>query len=31
MDTGARVDSGRNLQPRVDFTERVSAVFEIVR
>ena len=29
--TGTRMDSGRYLQPRIDFTERVSAVFEIVR
>jgi len=29
--TGARMDSGRYLQPRIDFTERVSAVFEISR
>ncbi|MEN1956605.1 SIMPL domain-containing protein [Luteimonas changyuni] len=29
--TGSRMDSGRYLQPRIDFTERVSAVFEIVR
>jgi len=28
--TGSRMDSGRYLQPRIDFTERVSAVFEIV-
>ena len=29
--TGTRVNSGRYLQPTIDFTERVSAVFEIVR
>ncbi|MGY0632753.1 SIMPL domain-containing protein [Luteimonas sp. A478] len=29
--TGSRLDSGRYLQPRIDFTERVSAVFEIRR
>lgn len=29
--TGSRLDSGRYLQPTVDFTERVSAVFEISR
>lgn len=29
--TGARIDSGRYLQPTIDFTERVSAVFEIAR
>ena len=29
--TGTRMDSGRYLQPRIDFTERVSAVFEITR
>lgn len=29
--TGSRMDSGRYLQPTIDFTERVSAVFEIVR
>ena len=29
--TGSRVDSGRYLQPTIDFTERVSAVFEISR
>lgn len=29
--TGTRMDSGRYLQPRIDFTERVSAVFEISR
>lgn len=29
--TGSRIDSGRYLQPTIDFTERVSAVFEITR
>lgn len=29
--TGARLDSGRYLQPTIDFTERVAAVFEISR
>ena len=29
--TGSRMDSGRYLQPTIDFTERVSAVFEISR
>ncbi len=29
--TGARMDSGRYLQPSIDFTERVAAVFEISR
>ncbi|MEN1928431.1 hypothetical protein WCE37_05425 [Luteimonas sp. MJ250] len=29
--TGSRIDSGRYLQPTIDFTERVSAVFEIKR
>ena len=29
--TGSRMDSGRYLQPTIDFTERVSAVFEIIR
>ncbi|MGY1424452.1 SIMPL domain-containing protein [Lysobacter sp. A289] len=29
--TGTRMDSGRYLQPTIDFTERVSAVFEISR
>lgn len=29
--TGSRIDSGRYLQPKIDFTERVSAVFEISR
>ena len=29
--TGARMDSGCYLQPTIDFTERVSAVFEISR
>ncbi len=29
--TGSRIDSGQYLQPRIDFTERVSAVFEISR
>lgn len=29
--TGSRLDSGRYLQPKIDFTERVSAVFEISR
>lgn len=29
--TGTRIDSGRYLQPTIDFTERVSAVFEISR
>ncbi len=29
--TGARLESGRYLQPTIDFTERVSAVFEISR
>lgn len=29
MVTGSRMDSGRYLQPQIDFTERVSAVFEI--
>ena len=28
---GSRMDNGRYLQPTIDFTERVSAVFEIVR
>jgi uncharacterized protein YggE len=28
--TGSRIDNGRYLQPRIDFTERVSAVYEIV-
>lgn len=31
MVTGSRMDSGRYLQPQIDFTERVSAVFEIDR
>lgn len=31
MVTGSRMDSGRYLQPQIDFTERVSAVFEISR
>ena len=31
MVTGSRIDSGRYLQPQIDFTERVSAVFEISR
>jgi len=29
--TGSWMDSGRYLQPKIDFTERVSAVFEISR
>jgi len=29
--TGSRIDSGRYLQPKIDFTERASAVFEIAR
>lgn len=29
--TGSRLGSGRYLQPKIDFTERVSAVFEISR
>lgn len=29
--TGSRVDTGRYLEPKIDVTERVSAVFEIVR
>ena len=29
--TGSRMDSGRYLQPRIEFTERVSAVFEMSR
>lgn len=29
--TGPRVDEGRYLQPKIDVTERVTAVFEIVR
>ncbi|MGY1521871.1 SIMPL domain-containing protein [Luteimonas sp. A482] len=29
--TGSRMDTGRYLQPKIDVTERVSAVFEIVR
>ena len=29
--TGTRMDSGRYLEPKIDFTERVSAVFEILR
>ncbi|MGY1530206.1 SIMPL domain-containing protein [Luteimonas sp. A649] len=29
--TGSRMDSGRYLQPTIEFTERVSAVFEISR
>lgn len=29
--TGSRMDRGRYLQPSIDFTERVSAVFEISR
>lgn len=28
--TGSRVDTGRYLEPKIDVTERVSAVFEIV-
>lgn len=31
MVTGSRIHSGRYLQPQIDFTERVSAVFEISR
>lgn len=31
MVTGSRIQSGRYLQPQIDFTERVSAVFEISR
>lgn len=29
--TGSRVDAGRYLEPKIDVTERVTAVFEIVR
>lgn len=29
--SGSRMDSGRYLQPTIDFTERVSAVFELAR
>ena len=29
--SGTRVDTGRYLEPKIDVTERVSAVFEIVR